>query len=321
MTGAGTKLDSLRLSPRELRRLGLVLALSLLAHALGWGGYEVGKGLGWWQRLHWPVWLHRLVSAKTLPSQPKSDEQQLTFVDVSQPTAEAPKTAKYYSSRNSLAADATHGDKDLAQINGKQTEIAKTENVPKPDFNKLQPARPAQPAKPEPQVTAKTTPPGDLALGKPDDSESKNQQRPQPQRPRTIREALAQQTHQLAGPAMQQEGGARRHALVPAFDVQATPFGEYDAAVFEAIQQYWNNELDSQQFAMDRTGRVTVQFRLNYDGTVTDVQILSSTVGVLLGSVCQNAIEGPSPFAPWPSDMRRMVGENYRQITVTFIYY
>jgi len=45
-------------------------------------------------------------------------------------------------------------------LNGKQIEVAKTENVPRPDFNKLQPATPAPQQKLQPAVR-----PGDLTLG------------------------------------------------------------------------------------------------------------------------------------------------------------
>ncbi len=295
--------DSLRLSRRDLRRLGLALALSLAVHLLGWGGYEAGKEFHWWEQWHWPRWLPRLTLLKINPLVPQN-EPQLTFVEVPQPSAEAPKDTKYYSSQNSRAADPTKGDKDVPQLNGKQTEVVKTENVPRPDFNKLQPA-------PEP-----ATAPGDLALAKPADATPAA-----PPRPRTVKEAREQQSHRLPGPQMRQEGGMRRQALVPSLDVRATPFGAYDAALVEAVTQRWYDLLDSQQFAMDRSGKVTLRFHLNYDGTITDMSVVQNTVGDLLGYVCQKAISDPAPFAPWPSDMRRMIGENYREITFTFYYY
>jgi hypothetical protein len=310
MTGVGVPVDSLRLSRRDLRRLGLALALSLAVHLLGWGGYEAGKEFHWWEQWHWPRWLPRLTILKIKPLVPQN-EPQLTFVEVPQPSAEAPKDTKYYSSQNSRAADPTKGNKDVPQLNGKQTEVVKTENVPRPDFNKLQPAPPAPPPKPEP-----TTAPGDLALGKPADSTPS-----EPPRPRTVKEAREQQSHRLPGPQMRQEGGMHRQALVPSLDVKATPFGAYDAALVEAVTQRWYDLLDSQQFAMDRSGKVTLRFHLNYDGTITDMSVVQNTVGDLLGYVCQKAISDPAPFAPWPSDMRRMIGENYREITFTFYYY
>jgi hypothetical protein len=312
MTGVDTPVGSLRLNRPEWRRLGLALALSLTVHLLGWGGYAAGNKFNLWQQWHWPDWLPRLTILKVKPLPPPDREQQLIFVEVPRPSPEAPETAKYYSSQNSRAADPTKGNKDVPQLNGKQTEIVKTENVSRPDFNKLQPAPPSQPQKPSP-----ATRPGDLTLGKP----VKEAKSPEPSRPRTVKQAREQQTQRLPGPQMKQEGGMRRQAMVPSLDVKASPFGVYDAALVEAVTQRWYDLLDSQQFAMDRSGKVTLRFHLNYDGTITDMNVVQNTVGELLGYVCQKAVSDPAPFARWPSDMRRMVAENYREITFTFYYY
>jgi hypothetical protein len=314
MTGVGARFDSLRFSSPEMRRLGLALALSLGLHLLVWGGYEADKQLGLSKRLHWPTWLPRPAIMKTRPPavlQNKEEPEPVMFMEVAQPTAEAPKNTPYYSSQDSLAADPTQGNKDVPQLNGKQTEVAKTENVPRPDFNKLQPTPPALQ---QPQVQPAIRP-GDLTSGKPENS----QQQEQP-RPRTIKQALDQQSHRLPGVQMKQEGGTRSHALVPSFDVKATPFGAYDAVFIEAVTQRWYDLLDSRQFAMDRTGKVMLRFHLNYDGTITDMKVLGNTVGDLLCYVCREAITDPAPYAAWPSDMRRMIGENYREITFTFYY-
>ena len=295
-----------------MRRLGLALALSLGLHLFAWGGYEAGKQLGLSQRLHLPAWLHLVTKMKTGPLAVPQNEEQLTLVEVAQPTTEAPQNAKYYSSQNSRAADSTKGNKDVPQLKGKQTEVAKTENVPRPDFNKLQAASPA----PRPNNATPVKPPGDLTLGKPQDTKPQEQQRP-----RTMKQASEQQAHRLPGVQMKQEGGTQRPALVPSFDVKATPFGAYDAAFIEAVTQRWYDLLDSRQFAMDRSGKVMLRFHLNYDGSIADMKVLGNTVGDILGYVCQKAVTDPAPFAPWPGDMRRMIGENYREITFTFYYY
>jgi hypothetical protein len=312
MTEVGGQFDSLRFSSLEMRRLGLALALSFAVHLFVWSGYEAGKHLGVWQQLHWPAWLYHLAIMKVVPGpMPQSREEPLIFMEVAQPTAEAPQNAKNYSSQNSLAADPTKGNKDVPQLNGKQTEVAKTENVPRPDINKLQLARPAPQQKLQPAVQ-----PGDLTLGKPEDSKP-----PEQERPRTVKQAREQQSSRLPGVQMKQEGGTPRPALVPSFGVKATPFGSYDQAFIEAVTQRWYDLLDSRQFAMDRTGKVILQFHLNYDGSIADMKVLGNTVGDVLGYVCQKAVMDPAPFAPWPGDMRRMIGENYREITFTFYYY
>ncbi|HEY3930886.1 MAG TPA: hypothetical protein VGM58_00785 [Verrucomicrobiae bacterium] len=312
---------SLRLNRLESRRLEMALALSLTAHLLVWGGYEIGKQFDLWQRLHWPKWLHYVEKIKPTPVV-QNPEEPLEFVTVEQPSTAAPKNAKYYSSQNSRAANPdANRDSNIPQINGKQIEVAKAENVPRPDFSKLQPTPKAEQAnQAQEESQPKTLEPGDLTFGKPEELSSQNNS-VEPPRPRTIKQALAQQSHRLPGVQMKQDGGVRRDLLVPSFDVKQTPFGAYDEAIVEAIQQRWDDLLASQQFARDRTGKVTLRFHLNYDGRVTDMEILENNVGDLLGYVCQKSIEDPAPFAPWPSDMRRMVGANYREITFTFYYY
>jgi hypothetical protein len=108
---------------------------------------------------------------------------------------------------------------------------------------------------------------------------------------------------------------------VSSLDSKATPFGEYDTKIVDAIQNRWYQLLDSQRFALDRNGKVTLQFHLNANGTITDMVVVQNTVGDLLGYVCQSAITDPAPFEAWPSDMRRQINANFREITFTFYYY
>ncbi|HEU5397389.1 MAG TPA: hypothetical protein VFV81_09490, partial [Verrucomicrobiae bacterium] len=79
--------------------------------------------------------------------------------------------------------------------------------------------------------------------------------------------------------------------------------------------------LDSQNFALDRVGKVTVRFHLNDDGTVSQMEVLNSNVGEVFTLVCRDSIEQSAPFGAWPEDMRRLVAMNYREITFTFYYY
>jgi membrane protein involved in colicin uptake len=146
----------------------------------------------------------------------------------------------------------------------------------------------------------------------------KNVQPTQPPRPRTLNQALEQQ--HLPARQMKQDGGAH-HKLHANFDVKATPFGDYDSRLIEAVQQRWDDLLTNQRFAGDRTGRVQVRFRLTEDGTVQAVTIVSNEVGDLLGYLCQAAIEEAAPFGKWPDEMRQQIGKSFRDITFTFDYY
>jgi TonB family protein len=160
-----------------------------------------------------------------------------------------------------------------------------------------------------------------LQPAKPAEIETPESQPSPPERPRTIRQALAQQSSQLPGLQLQQDGGVKRRAVSSSLDAIATPFGAYDRAIIAAISSRWYDLLDSQRFANNRTGKVTVYFHLNPDGSVTELKISDNSVGDLLGYVCQEAIEQAAPFGQWPSDMRRQYDKNYREITFTFFYY
>lgn len=315
MAGFGKNFDSLRLNRFENERLVLALAISLAAHLLAWGGYEIGRELNFWQHLN-PV-RH---AAKMIPP-PQIAEEPLTFVTVDQPSTEAPKAARYYSDKNSRAANPNASrNSDIPQINGHQTDVPKTEDAQRPQFSKSPPAPPqTQPAENRQQQEGPTLQPGDLTLAKIDNLQPQPRNNSPPPRPRTIKEALAQQ-NVLPGVQMKQDGGVRRHARVSSLDVKLTGFGDYDAKLVAAISQRWYDLLDSQQFALDRTGKVVLQFRLNYDGTVTDMKVAHNDVGELLGYVCQKAVTDPAPFEKWPSEMRFKLGDS-RDIQFTFYYY
>src|SRR5262249_40610119 len=153
----------------------------------------------------------------------------------------------------------------------KPTELAmaKPEPVIKQDPNALALAKPA----PEP-ITKEDT--GDAPKS----------------RPRTIKEALARQPpNQLAGLKMKQEGGAKHAARSYSLDVTAPGFGAYDALIIAAIQNRWYALLDERNFGFERSGRVTLSFRLHADGTVSHVDFNENTVGAGLGLLCQSAIK------------------------------
>jgi protein TonB len=306
MARANNESNSLRLGRRESARLGAALLLSLLVHLGVWGGYEAGKKLNWWEKLHPPAWLHPAAKQNPPPPAVQNDEPNI-FVDVSHADADAPTQAKFYSNKNSHAANPDESDANVPKINGTQKDVPKTEDVPR--LSKLQPSMPAQPPPGTPQT------PGDLDAMQPKKNDAAQ---PQPERPRTLKQALAQRD-QLPGQQMHQDGGVPRHAMWSSLDAKATPFGEYDRAIIEAVQQRWYDLIANHN--QDRTGKVMLRFKLKPDGSVSEVETLENTVGELLGYRCQESIEEAAPFAPWPSDMRREIGANFRDVTFTFYYY
>ena len=65
---------------------------------------------------------------------------------------------------------------------------------------------------------------------------------------------------------------------------------------------------------------MVLEFRLHSDGRVSELKVLETEVGDVLALYCQKAISDPSPYAPWPNEMRRMIAKDYRLITFTFYY-
>jgi len=263
MGGTGEKPDSLRLNRFESKRLAWALALSLAAHLLVWGGYEIGKESGLWQRL--PRLEQLLLATKKIPPPAVQPTEPTIFltVDPDQVSAEAPKDAKYYSTQNSRAAQTDAGTRDSNQpkLTGRQADVPQVRDVPRIPNTKVQPAPAPQPPSPE-KMTAQPQSilqDGGTKLAKLETSPEKNTA---PERPRTINNALAQKNGAVPVPsvAMNQDGGVQRHAIVPSFDVKLTGFADYDARLIGAIRQRWFDLLESQQFALDRTGRVVLQF-------------------------------------------------------------
>jgi outer membrane biosynthesis protein TonB len=331
-TDGGTMRYSLRKGPELLLR---ALVISLLIHLFFFGGYELGKKYDLWDREFLPAWLRRLTHALTFvqvpkPAPPPQQQQQiaLQFVDVPPDvaSAEAPKNATHYSSRNSVAANAdAQADLNVPKLDGTQTHVPKTEDVPRTKMFPLRPSMPRpQPAEAAPEQKPAAAPPiGDLAMAKPateanDTKDAGNAAVPQHERPRTLAEAKLQQA--MAGEMMRQDGGVRKQRILPSFDAIGTPFGEYDAEIINAIQLHWDDLIDSQAVSHAETGRVVLQFRLNYDGRVTDMKVIDSTVDELLTSLCELAVTDPAPYARWPNQMRLLVGADYREVRFTFFY-
>jgi hypothetical protein len=369
MIRAGQSLDLWRAWTNSLVR---AFALSLAFHFILFSGIEIGRSMGLWHTTAVPEWLSQAVlesmlkstaeqqknKAKDQPDLTAMHETPLLFVEVDpvQTTVAPPKEAKFYSSRNSTAANPDPlKETEMPKIDGKQTKVTKTLDVsklqpaptPKPEPPKPAPETPkpleptvaeAKPeVKPRPAIAREEVTPGpkpgdmDIATaqtkpaGAPPSAQSAAPatptiENPQPRtRPRTIAAALAQNGI-LVGEKSKQDGGVKRRATMSLLDVKATPFGAYDAAIIAAIQQRWFDLLDQNDYTRGHTGKVVLDFRLMEDGRITVMQVSDNDVGELLGIVCQRAVLDPAPYAPWPSDMRRMLHANYRDVRFTFYY-
>ncbi|HZV34434.1 MAG TPA: energy transducer TonB [Verrucomicrobiae bacterium] len=339
-----------RLNDRTLRPANHLLAWAFVAaigiHILLYCFLVVAMLLGVLSKTLMHSWtastkqtLAELQKAKKNQPPPQMQQQPpLLFVEVDPTVAtqEAPKNATHYSSRNSFAGNPDIKiDSSLPNINGTQTHVTKTEDAERSKPVPLRPSAPkTPPAQEQAAEEAKAKPKGgpkvgDLAMTKPapkpGDGQAENETAeakiPEHKHPHTLLEAMQQQPPTaIPGQKMREEGGVHRHLETSAFDTIATPFGEYDRELIDAITTHWWDLLDRKEFSQDRTGKVTVQFTLRADGRVTDVHVVRSDVGDLLASVCELAITDPAPYAPWPGDMRRFYAKDSLDITFTFWY-
>jgi hypothetical protein len=288
----------LRLDHLETSRLAWAFALSVAVHLLAWGTYAEGRRLGVWEKTHWPAWMQALArplartAKKEEAARPIDREPPLIFVDVNprQATTEPPKSALFYSDKNSQAANPDPDkDTDVPKITGTQAHVPQTEDVPRNRFDKLQPAPPVDRNPVQEEARAKTVlSPGDLTLAKPELNPRPDTGTAEEPRPRRVAEVRARQ------PASQAPG--------------------------QKIRQRWYDLLDQRNYAQERSGKVVLQFHLKFDGTITDMEFKDNTVGDMLGIFCRKAVEDPAPYDKWSREMRLMVGKDFREIRFTFYY-
>lgn len=318
----------IRLSRREKQRLLRAFLISVALHLLLFGGYKLARHLNWQPDLLLPHWLkfsrkleQAIAAKKDAMANP---EPPLVFVNVSpaQSTADAPPDAKYYSDKSSRAANPqADQDTSIPKINGTQAQVARTEDTQRSPFDRLQPALPVERAPPQEEASAKPAQPaGDLTMAKPEDSARTSEGTEAKPRVRTLAEARARQENRPPGEKMKQEGGVKRRLEFAALDAKATPFGAYDAAFVNAVSDRWFALLEQKRYAGYQHGKVVLQFALNSDGRITDMKVQESSVDLDLSLLCEMAVIDPAPYAPWPSDLRRLVGGTQRKVQFTFYY-
>jgi len=338
LTQSSFRPNLLRFGRSDFHRLLAALAVALLIHLLVYAGYRAEKAYHWLERIPTPHWLTRARQKLVIPlaaQKPVEHEVPLTFVEVNpdQTVTQAPKNAKYYSSKSSRAANPdADRESNLPKIAGKQERMVQTEDVARSRMFPLQPSAIPQPKEQTPPRTESQTDSksqesptaGDLAFARAEAvlRQQQEEQEPSPAqpKPRTIAEALSRpENSALAQERMEQDGGVDQRAEHASLDVAGTSFGEYDEELIRAIQSRWYALLDAQKLTR-LTGRVVLEFHLHDDGTITDMSVQESTVDELLSALCQRAVIDPAPYAAWPSDMRRQVGVSFRDLHFTFYY-
>jgi hypothetical protein len=256
--------------------------------------------------------------------------------DTSRDTAEARLDGKQDLVRKTLDSDRAKPPQATPLIPAAPQPAQEGEDRPPEKPKELAKLGPAPVEQPKPEVEERAElKPGDLAMAKPGP-----EQKPTPRvtapnlpvaattnaqpRPRTLAAARAQMNQNpesaLIGEKMFQDGGVKRFSVVPSLDTKGSPLGGYDARFVAAVQQCWYALLEEQRYSLDRLGKVVVTFRLTVEGRITDMRVEESNVGEIYTTLCQLAITKPAPYEKWPTDVRRLVGNDYRDIRFTFYY-
>jgi hypothetical protein len=106
---------------------------------------------------------------------------------------------------------------------------------------------------------------------------------------------------------------------VDAFNVESSPFGEYDQKMVRAVQSRWYALIE--KYALyEGSGTVTITFDLREDGTVQNLKQMENSTSELLASFCEKAILDSTPFEPFPDRLRLLLGNQPRDASFTFYY-
>jgi len=141
------------------------------------------------------------------------------------------------------------------------------------------------------------------------------QPRPQPVASAIPRASLPAGT---SGLLLRNPVGVGRAGLL-ALDARFSSYGDYSQRMLEAIQASWWSLIERARFDDFAAGYVIVRFRIHRDGTVTDAEVVASTVPPLAALTCKDAVALPAPYDTWRADMVAMLGDD-EPVTITFHY-
>ena len=141
------------------------------------------------------------------------------------------------------------------------------------------------------------------------------QPRPQPVASATPRASLPTGT---SGLLLRNPVGVGRAGML-ALDARFSSYGDYSQRMLEAIQASWWSLIERARFDDFAAGYVIVRFRIHRDGTVTDAEVVASTVPTLAALTCKDAVALPAPYDSWRADMVAMLGDD-EPVTITFHY-
>ena len=298
------------------------------------GGWKLGEKVAWWD---WIPLVRVLKAAKEkfLPEpvlvkeQPEPMEQTLAFleVDPAKGVEKPPQNALYQSAVSTEAANPKPSDYAAPKVEGIVRDDPKITENRKESAKVLKPS-PSVESNESEDLNARPREKkeiGDMALAKPQEktqedtgkSESKEGEADRNntrRRPKTLAEAKGGSY----GEKSKQEGGVRKYDISASLAARGTLLGDYDAQLIDAVRQKWYSILDRARST--EAGKVVIEFTLHYDGRVSDVKVVETSVSDLQSLYCEMAIREPSPYKKWPMELRRELKGDVREVRFTFFY-
>jgi TonB family protein len=97
----------------------------------------------------------------------------------------------------------------------------------------------------------------------------------------------------------------------------------YDLIVYDRIERRWHDMLDSlSSLSKDYvSGKVKVALRIHPDGRISDIKIVERTVGYRQTAASVEAMKKAKDIPPWPAEVRKLIGRDYQDLTLTFYYH
>ena len=105
-----------------------------------------------------------------------------------------------------------------------------------------------------------------------------------------------------------------------AIDARWSAYGQYMQQLIETVQVQWERILDQTRVMPPSGSTVSVKFRLDSSGTVSEILNSESTGGTQAERACISAITARSPYGKWTDDMVAALGES-QEMTFTFYYH
>jgi hypothetical protein len=97
-----------------------------------------------------------------------------------------------------------------------------------------------------------------------------------------------------------------------------TPFPEYDDKALGGIIERWRQQLEI--LPQRSEGGVILDFKMKYDGQVSDITVAEMNVPEPYVDACRKAVLEGVPYDPWPPEMRQLIGETSRPVRLRFDY-